>query len=49
MPGTRGPAGQAERYDYEYMRNGTANLFMAFEPLGGWREVAVTDRRRRED
>ena len=41
--------GQAERYDYEYMRNGTANLFMAFEPLGGWREVAVTDQRRRED
>ena len=33
--------GQAERYDYEYMRNGTANLFMAFEPLGGWHEVAV--------
>jgi hypothetical protein len=41
--------GQAERYDCEYVRNGTANLFMAFEPLGGWREVAVTDRRRRED
>ena len=41
--------GQAERYDYEYMRNGTANLFMAFEPLGGWREVAVTEPRRRED
>ena len=41
--------GRAERYDYEYVRNGTANLFMAFEPLGGWREVAVTDRRRRED
>jgi DDE superfamily endonuclease len=31
------------------VRNGTANLFMAFEPLGGWREVAVTDQRRRED
>ena len=31
------------------MRNGTANLFIAFEPLGGWREVVVTDRRRRED
>ena len=31
------------------MRNGTANLFIAFEPLGGWRAVAVTDRRRRED
>jgi len=41
--------GRAERYDCEYVRNGTANLFMAFEPLGGWREVTVTDRRRRED
>ncbi len=41
--------GRAERYDCEYVRNGTANLFMAFEPLGGWRVVAVTDRRRRED
>src|SRR5215210_3730946 len=41
--------GRAERYDCEYVRNGTANLFMAFEPLGGWRAVAVTDRRRRED
>ena len=41
--------GRAERYDYEYVRNGTANLFMAFEPFGGWREVAVTDLRRRED
>ena len=37
--------GRAERYDCEYVRNGTANLFIAFEPLGGWREVAVTDRR----
>ena len=41
--------GRAERYDYEYVRNGTANLFIAFEPLGGWREVGVTDQRRRED
>ena len=41
--------GRAERYDCEYVRNGTANLFMAFEPLGGWRAVAVTDRRRRID
>jgi hypothetical protein len=41
--------GRAECYDCEYVRNGTANLFMAFEPLGGWREVAVTDQRRRED
>src|SRR4051812_30017778 len=41
--------GRAECYDCEYVRNGTATLFMAFEPLGGWREVAVTEQRRRED
>ena len=41
--------GRSERYDREYMRNGTANLFLAFETLGGWREAAVTDRRRRGD
>ncbi len=29
--------GQAERFDYEYVRNGTANLFMISEPLLGWR------------
>ena len=32
------------RHDYEYERNGTANLFMMFAPLQGWREVKVTDR-----
>jgi hypothetical protein len=37
------------RYDCEYVRNGTANLFMAFEPLAGWRHVEVTDARRRVD
>ena len=37
--------GQAERFDYEYVRNGTANLFMIFEPLAGWRHVKVTERR----
>ena len=37
--------GQAERYDYEYERNGVANLFMMFAPLKGWRRVKVTDRR----
>jgi hypothetical protein len=31
--------------DYEYERNGTANLFMMFAPLEGWRHVKVTDRR----
>ncbi len=38
-----------ERYDGEYVRNGTANLFMAFEPLAGWRGARVTDHRCRED
>jgi hypothetical protein len=33
------------RSDYEYERNGTANLFMMFAPLEGWRHVEVTDRR----
>jgi hypothetical protein len=37
--------GQPERYDYEYTRNGTANLFMVSEPLVGWRAVHVTERR----
>ncbi|MGB8630806.1 MAG: hypothetical protein WCD69_15670, partial [Xanthobacteraceae bacterium] len=32
------------RFDYEYERNGTANLFMMFAPLEGWRHVKVTDR-----
>ena len=36
--------GQAARIDYEYERNGTANLFMLFGPLEGWRHVEVTDR-----
>jgi uncharacterized small protein (DUF1192 family) len=36
--------GHPERYDYEYERNGTANLFMMFAPLEGWRHVEVTDR-----
>jgi hypothetical protein len=37
--------GRPERFDYEYTRNGTANLFMVSEPLTGWRHVEVTDRR----
>ena len=32
--------GQPERFDYEYARNGTANLFMISEPLLGWRARA---------
>jgi hypothetical protein len=37
--------GRPARHDYEYARNGTANLFMMFAPLEGWRHVKVTDRR----
>ena len=37
--------GSPARYDYEYERNGVANLFMIFAPLEGWRHVKVTDRR----
>src|ERR1035437_8542832 len=36
--------GQPARFDYEYERNGTANLFMMFAPLEGWHHVKVTDR-----
>ena len=41
--------GQPERFDYEYVRNGTGNLFMVSEPLVGWRHVAVTERRTAKD
>jgi hypothetical protein len=41
--------GQPERFDYEYVRNGTANLFMVSEPLLGWRAVHVTERRTAKD
>ncbi|MCI0539237.1 MAG: IS630 family transposase [Verrucomicrobiales bacterium] len=37
--------GRVKRIDHEYQRNGTANLFMFFAPLEGWRRVKVTDRR----
>ena len=36
--------GRPARRDYEYERNGTANLFMMFAPLEGWRRVKITDR-----
>jgi hypothetical protein len=41
--------GQVERYDCVYVRNGTASLFLAFEPLAGWRHVAITEGRKRGD
>lgn len=41
--------GYPQRYDYEYKRNGTRNLFIFFEPQRGWRHVAVTERRTAKD
>ena len=41
--------GDVAKADHEYKRAGTANLFVAFEPLAGWRRYKVTDRRTRLD
>ncbi len=37
--------GQPMRFDYEYERKGSCNLFMVFQPLVGWRQATVTARR----
>lgn len=41
--------GTAARYDHVYIRKGVVSLFVASEPLAGWRHVAVTESRRRTD
>ena len=41
--------GKPEKYDYEYERRGTCNIFVGFEPLTGNRMVEVTERRTKED
>jgi transposase len=41
--------GQPACYDYEYRREGTANLFLFVQPLRGWRHVNVTARRTKRD
>jgi hypothetical protein len=41
--------GHPTRYDYEYCRQGTANLFMFFAPLLNWRHVQVTEHRTKKD
>lgn len=41
--------GQPLRYDYQYKRNGTRNLFVALEPKAGYREIKVTKRRTKKD
>jgi len=42
-------AGKPVRYDYEYRREGTCNLFMFLQPLAGWRHVKVTAQRTKQD
>jgi hypothetical protein len=41
--------GHAARYDYEYKRNGTRNVFLFVEPQAGWRHVVVTEQRTMQD
>ena len=41
----RAVPGRPERYDYEYKRNGTVNLFVFVDAHRSWRKVKVTDRR----
>ena len=48
QPIPAGP-GRPRRIDYEYERNGTANIFTFVEPLTGWRQTRVTARRTRVD
>jgi DDE superfamily endonuclease len=48
QPRPIGP-GAGERYDRVYVRNGVASVFLAFEPLAGWRQVALRDTRQGED
>jgi DDE superfamily endonuclease len=41
--------GRPARQDYEYERRGVCNVFLVCEPLRGWRQVTVSDRRTRID
>ncbi len=41
--------GEVMRYDTEYERNGTSNIFLSYEPLKGKRQVKITDHRKKVD
>ena len=41
--------GQPKRFDYEYKRNGTRNLFVFFQPLAGQRHILITEHRTKTD
>jgi hypothetical protein len=49
QPAEKGHPGHPQRYDSEYQRNGTRNLFMFCEPQAGWRHIAVTEQRTMQD
>jgi len=42
-------SGTLSKYDYEYRRCGTCNIFLAGEPLAGKRMVKITERRTKQD
>lgn len=48
-PTQPGVPGQPERVDYEYVPQGSANLFVMVEPLAGWRHVEVRTHRTKQD
>jgi len=48
-PALAATSGKLERFDYEYKRNGGANLFMMCEPKSGWRHIEVTERHTKRD
>lgn len=48
-PSLKAASGRPQRIDYEYERSGTANIFMFCEPLAGWRQTRVTERRTKPD
>ena len=48
-PARAGKPGRPARYDYEYERKGVSSLFLLCEPLRGWRQVVVSERRTKRD
>lgn len=48
-PKTEEKPGKVEKYDYEYEREGSCNLFAFFAPYQGWRHIKVTERRTKVD
>lgn len=44
-----GCPGKPRRFDYEYVREGTCSIFLAFEPQAGWRSVEAKERRTSKD